>query len=335
MGRATAVISAEELFGQYSNQDFLQNSEDGFETYWAFPEEIANGFMTIITPRPGIFLEIGNYRLHENIAVSTEGSPCAVIFGFSVLGSLKYALDSENGKDEYWCYKQGHSVMGYLPKHRQSTFKSSLGPQAFYVIIAIDPLLLKNLVDEQNDQMPYGLRDILEGAGDQPFCRISAMPPAGSTAIQQIVTCPYQSSLKRLFLESKVLELISLSLAQLVASAGGMRRDDVELRPDDIEHVLEARDILIGNLEKPPSLFTLAKQVGTNKTTLNKGFRQIFGTSTFEYLRIQRLERARELLASREMNVSEVAIHVGYSHQTSFTRAFKNYFGIYPTDHFR
>jgi AraC-like DNA-binding protein len=135
-----------------------------------------------------------------------------------------------------------------------------------------------------------------------------------------------------LYLESKALELITYSMAQFVSPEATLKKDSV-LGPDAIERVREARNVLIRNFENPPSLLELARQVGTNKTTLNQGFRKIFGTSAFDYLRIRRLERARELLESKKMNVTEAAFDVGYSQQSNFTKAFKNHFGTNPTDH--
>jgi AraC-like DNA-binding protein len=147
------------------------------------------------------------------------------------------------------------------------------------------------------------------------------------------MNCPYHSCLKRLYIESKALALISYSLAQLVPLAGNTR-NNFALRADDKERILEARNILISNLGNPPSLLELARQVGTNKTTLNKGFRQLFGTSTFDYLRVYRLERAKALLETKRMNVTQAALDVGYSRQSCFTRAYKDHFGQNPKDHF-
>ena len=207
-----------------------------------------------------------------------------------------------------------------------------MGIRTYYVLIAIDPLLLKIFLDEQHDRIPIALRSIVNGAEEQHFYQASIMSPACNIAIQQIINCPYRSSLKRLFLEGKALELISHSLARVVTSGDAFQKN-TELQPNDMEGAMEARNILISNLENPPSLLALAKQVGTNKNKLNKGFKQIFGTSVFDYLRKHRLERARELLNIKKMSVGEAAALVGYSHQSSFTRAFKNHFGTIPTDH--
>jgi AraC family transcriptional activator of pyochelin receptor len=102
-----------------------------------------------------------------------------------------------------------------------------------------------------------------------------------------------------------------------------------------MERARRIKEILIGNLEKPPSLLELARISGTNKNKLNTDFRRVYGISVFEFLRASRLEHARALLESKKMNVTEAAFEVGYAHQQSFTRAFRSHFGTNPTDHVR
>jgi AraC-like DNA-binding protein len=121
-------------------------------------------------------------------------------------------------------------------------------------------------------------------------------------------------------------------MAQFVSPEATLKKDSV-FRPDDMERIREAGNVLMRDLENPPSLLELASQVGVNKNKLNQGFRQIFGTSVFDHLRILRLERARELLESKQKNVTEVAFDVGYTHRENFTRAFKKHFGTTPKDH--
>ena len=109
----------------------------------------------------------------------------------------------------------------------------------------------------------------------------------------------------------------------------------ITLHSKDMERIMYIKEILLSNLEKPPSLLELARISGTNKNKLNTDFRQVFGTSVFEFLRASRLEYARELLENKKMNVTEASFEVGYAHQQSFTRAFRNHFGTNPMDHIR
>jgi len=148
-------------------------------------------------------------------------------------------------------------------------------------------------------------------------------------ALRQILHCPYQGFTRRIFLESKVLELLSLLLGEEVE-----RHSDkplfANLKPDDVDRVHYAKEILLQNLINPPSLPELARQVGLNECTLKRGFRQVFGTTAFGYLYNHRLEEARQLLLERRLNVSEVAHALGFSNCSHLSRAFRQRYGVSP-----
>ncbi len=74
----------------------------------------------------------------------------------------------------------------------------------------------------------------------------------------------------------------------------------------------------------------LSRRVNLNDFKLKKGFRQVFGTSVFGYLRQVRMEQARMLLEQARMNVTQVALNVGYANPSHFAAAFKGQFGINP-----
>ena len=74
----------------------------------------------------------------------------------------------------------------------------------------------------------------------------------------------------------------------------------------------------------------LAKAVGLTHTRLNSGFRSIFGCTVFEWLRIQRLEKARMLIMQGEKNITEIAYEVGFASSSHFTWAFRKFFGTTP-----
>ena len=128
------------------------------------------------------------------------------------------------------------------------------------------------------------------------------------------------------------MELITHKLANVVSPKYGFK-NFYPLRSADIERIHEAKDILISNMQNPPSLFDLARQVGLNDYKLKIGFRQVFGTTVFGYLRECRMERARLLFEERKLNVAEVAFAIGYTHLGHFADSFKKQFGIKPSSY--
>lgn len=72
-------------------------------------------------------------------------------------------------------------------------------------------------------------------------------------------------------------------------------------------------------------------RISTSKLT--KGFSSLFGTSVHAYVIDQRLEKAASLLLESNLNVSQVAILVGYSKASNFAAAFKRKYGVNPKNY--
>lgn len=154
--------------------------------------------------------------------------------------------------------------------------------------------------------------------------------PAIQGVVQQIIDCPYQGIAKRMYLQAKILELITLQLAPFLAKEAGLRSSP-RLKAATIARIHRAREILLLQLENPPSLLELAQLVGLSQSTLKRGFQTLFGTSVFGYLTDQRMIWAEQLLRQNNSTVAEVANLVGYSHLGHFASAFKRRFGITPS----
>lgn len=105
---------------------------------------------------------------------------------------------------------------------------------------------------------------------------------------------------------------------------------DISFSPDDLKRLHQAKEILTHRLTNPPSLMELSRQVGLNDYKLKQGFRHIFGTTVFAYLRACRMKRAQQLLIAQELSIAQVAHAVGYASQSRFCDAFKKQFGTTP-----
>lgn len=91
--------------------------------------------------------------------------------------------------------------------------------------------------------------------------------------------------------------------------------------------------IIIEHIEDPgfgvDQLCALAK---VNRMQLHRKLKVVGGISSSELIRNIRMEKAKELLMSGKYNVSEVYFHVGYNSHSYFTKVFKDYFGVLPSE---
>ncbi len=75
----------------------------------------------------------------------------------------------------------------------------------------------------------------------------------------------------------------------------------------------------------------LCAGIGMSRTSVYNKIRSMTGQSVNEFIRIVRLNKAKELLSSGQHNVSEVAYMVGFSDPKYFSTCFKKQFGVSPS----
>ena len=96
-------------------------------------------------------------------------------------------------------------------------------------------------------------------------------------------------------------------------------------------------DKAIGFIQKNPqnnlSLQSIADNAGFSLTYFDAIFRQHTGYSPVEYSRIYKLTRSALELRRTPKTVLEIALDFGYASPESFTRAFKSFYSITPSEY--
>ncbi len=96
--------------------------------------------------------------------------------------------------------------------------------------------------------------------------------------------------------------------------------------------VRTVREAIEAHLTEPGfGIEALADAIGMSRQQLHRRMKDEADQTPTAYLRTYRLERAADLLRTRQGNVSEVAYAVGFNSQTYFSRAFRAHFGEPPS----
>jgi len=93
-----------------------------------------------------------------------------------------------------------------------------------------------------------------------------------------------------------------------------------------------SRDFLAECFAQRLRLDDAARQAYLSKFHYQRLFRRAFGETPHEFLTRRRIDRARALLASTDMSVSEICMEVGYSSLGSFSARFHQLAGCPPTE---
>ena len=76
----------------------------------------------------------------------------------------------------------------------------------------------------------------------------------------------------------------------------------------------------------------IGKEIGLSRVQLYRKVKAMTGSSVVDLLRKARLAKAKRLLESRSMSISEVAYEVGFSAPSYFTKCFKDEYNMLPGD---
>lgn len=96
------------------------------------------------------------------------------------------------------------------------------------------------------------------------------------------------------------------------------------------QQVARAIDYMHTHLNQNISLEVLSQTVNVSPSHLRRLFKQATGMAPHQYLIHLRVNRAKELLLTRDFSVNEVAAEVGFADQSHLHRHFKRLFGVTP-----
>ena len=191
-----------------------------------------------------------------------------------------------------------------------------------------DPAMVDSCFEDDGRHLPPVFKRALSRRLSEPFFLPGHATAAMGLAVRQMLTCGLRGALARTYLEAKITELITLRLAQVFEEPPPSRR--LVLMHRDRELLHEARSILTERYTDPPTISELARAVAMNRTKLKAGFKELFGTTIFGFVRTQRMREAFELLLDGTCNVTEAANRVGYNSPGAFAAAFKAEYGFLP-----
>lgn len=150
--------------------------------------------------------------------------------------------------------------------------------------------------------------------------------PRMQSLIREVKQCREGGALRNLMIQSKVLELLALQVEQF---RGPNQADGISAGDADKLHQLKY--FLDMHFLEEHSLAELSRICLLNEFKVKKGFKELFGTTVFGYLRKLRMDYAEQQLLDSSYSVEEVSDLLGYEHAQHFSIAFKKYRGINPS----
>ncbi|OJV14491.1 MAG: AraC family transcriptional regulator [Dyadobacter sp. 50-39] len=228
---------------------------------------------------------------------------------------LSHDLNMRPGKHNLVFSPEGGDINRVAARESLEMFHISLDKRFFADIIGCD--------DHWSERMQNNL------VYNRPFSGVTGtadITPLMHNLIRDVKQCREGGAMRNLMIQSKVLELLAWQVAQF---RGPERVERISAA--DIDKLHQLKKFLDIHFLEEHSLAELSRICLLNEFKVKKGFKEMFGTTVFGYLRKLRMDHAEQLLLDASRSVEEVSDLLGYEHAQHFSTAFKKYRGVNPS----
>ncbi len=194
------------------------------------------------------------------------------------------------------------------------------------------PALLSQFIKPRNTTDTLS-ENILNFKRASSFTKILPLCNKTRVVIESLLNHNYTDTLENIYINAQVQMLLLYSMDCMV---GDKEIDVINCKflanEADRDKVNKAREILIQHIGEPITIKELSRKVAMNECYLKKGFKEMFGSTIFDFYQSQRMEHARFLLYEKGLSVTEVSMLLGYSSISHFSTAFKKHTGLKPCE---
>lgn len=89
------------------------------------------------------------------------------------------------------------------------------------------------------------------------------------------------------------------------------------------------------HIDKKITLEEISEEVGLSKFHFSREFKRVTGLTIVSYMNILRCRNAKKMLSKNEYSIHEIASKCGFENDSYFSRTFKKYIGVLPSEYMR
>ncbi|CAL7870258.1 HTH araC/xylS-type domain-containing protein [Fusobacterium necrophorum subsp. funduliforme] len=165
------------------------------------------------------------------------------------------------------------------------------------------------------------------------YVSASSSFPELSFIFNQIETSKLNGIAQKMYLESKILELLSFIAYKGEIQNINKEKNCIRLSNSDKLLLRKCIKLFKNNLSEYPSLDKLANTCCMSSSKFLLTFKYLYGTSPYQYLKNMRMEAALDLLLNSEYKITFISRLLGYKNSGHFAKLFKQYYCMTPNEY--
>lgn len=201
----------------------------------------------------------------------------------------------------------------------------------YYVLVIGKDLLLS----EKDDQLLTPIKSIIEGKKNIKPIHMKS----GNThqalllpLINKIITEDSTTDIfYKIIIKTSIIEFFSL----LLRYNFGQQEEEIQPFSSQLLTIKSTLDYVTKNYMDKITIKSISKNFGFSEQHFTRLFKQFTGKTFIEHLTYYRLEQAKNLLLKTDLPISRIPELTGFCNPCYFSRVYKNYYGITPTENRR
>ncbi|WP_148264606.1 helix-turn-helix domain-containing protein [Christiangramia forsetii] len=306
--------------------DYQENCNEFFIT---IPPDLGEGFIRGISFKSGLGLMQYDCTFKEDVEIQFIVNRVHPLKFLSTLkGSLGHRFENQQDYHEIQQYQcaivasnNHHGHILYFKANVSTSFNSL-------------EVARKDFLDRKEcelKKLSNGLEDLFHDVeATHSFYHEGFYSLQIADIFQEIRDMNEKDFLKNLFLEGKIYQALYQHILQY--------QDDITdesnkylLRRSEINLIKKAADIIDNEITNTGTIESIARRVGLNGNKLQTGFKKLYKATVNGYIQQKRLNIAKSLLRSTDLNISEIVDQIGLNSKSYFSRIFKEKYGLSPS----
>ncbi|MFC5682504.1 helix-turn-helix domain-containing protein [Flavobacterium sp. MAHUQ-51] len=270
----------------------------------------------------GILILDSQMYFTDKKTILTEISGESILMNF--FGSSNFETHVDQLERDFFSIENTHNILyGYNLK---VTTKVPALEELHCLTIVLSPEFYFKLIHEDWSLHDTFSKNIGQKRTEYLMPEYLPFNSAMQWVIHEIKNCKFEGQIRKMYLETKIKELLLFQLDSLLPKS--TKREGIH--DEELNKLLKAKLILEENFTNAPSLQELSRLIALNEFKLKKGFKACFKTTIKSYVTQLRMEYAKILFKNENSNVGEIAYKCGYKDVSHFSATFKSFYGFSP-----
>lgn len=320
--------STEEILVQIQESLGGEINERWGEHTLAIDNDLAKGCIRCITFDWGVSLIEFDVQFDKDVLlVSTNKKYNPLHFCYCSKGCFMHRFEEQS---DYFPINQYHSSINIAQKNSRHY---TLLPKQTHIIFNDIRIIRKEFRKKRNNQLSELNENLYRIFSkkhiERNFAYYSPIHLKMEDNVSSLRNLNTKGITRVLEIEGEVYHLLAMHIS----------RHDRFQRNEAIPHSLLKEDLKIIRqhakkiLDEPSlnyNLDQISKDSGLSQAKLQEGFKFLYTRTVTEYIRHIRLEAARDLMNTTDLNISQIVYTIGFTSRSYFSKIFKEKYGMTP-----